>query len=81
MTWSTASLLEAILFLLIVVAGTGGELCVSRAMKVVGEVKDFRPLAIARVILRAMRVGWLWAGIGMMALAFSPCWVRSLFSM
>ena len=55
---------------LIVVAGTGGELCVSRAMKVVGEVKDFRPLAIARVLLRAMRVGWLWAGISMMALAF-----------
>jgi drug/metabolite transporter (DMT)-like permease len=63
-------LLEAILFALIVVAGTGGELCVSRAMKVVGEVKDFRPLAIARVLLRAMRVGWLWAGISMMALAF-----------
>jgi drug/metabolite transporter (DMT)-like permease len=39
-------------------------------MKVVGEVKDFRPLAIARVILRAMRVGWLWAGISMMALGF-----------
>ncbi len=63
-------MLEAILFALIVVAGTGGELCVSRAMKVVGEVKDFRPLAIARVLLRAMRVGWLWAGISMMALAF-----------
>jgi drug/metabolite transporter (DMT)-like permease len=61
---------EAILFALIVVAGTGGELCVSRAMKVVGEVKDFRPLAIARVLLRAMRVGWLWAGISMMAVAF-----------
>ena len=39
-------------------------------MKVVGEVKDFHPLAIARFIFRAMRVGWLWAGIGMMALGF-----------
>jgi drug/metabolite transporter (DMT)-like permease len=63
-------LIEAILFSLIVVAGTGGELCVSRAMKTVGEVKDFRPLAIARVILRALRSGWMWAGVGMMALAF-----------
>jgi drug/metabolite transporter (DMT)-like permease len=63
-------LIEAILFSLIVVAGTGGELCVSRAMKTVGEVKDFRPLAIARVVLRALRSGWMWAGIGMMALAF-----------
>jgi drug/metabolite transporter (DMT)-like permease len=63
-------LLEPILFLLIVVAGTGGELCVSRAMKEVGEVKDFRPQAIARVILRALRVGWMWAGVSLMALAF-----------
>ncbi len=63
-------MLEVILFLLIVVAGTGGELCVSRAMKTVGEVKDFRPAAIARVILRALRVGWMWAGVSLMALAF-----------
>ncbi len=63
-------MVELILFSLIVVAGTCGELCVSRAMKVVGEVKDFRPLAIARVIVRAMRLGWMWAGVGMMALAF-----------
>jgi drug/metabolite transporter (DMT)-like permease len=63
-------LVEAILFLLIVVAGTCGELCVSRAMKMIGEVKDFRPLDIARVVLRAMRLGWLWVGISLMALAF-----------
>ena len=36
----------------------------------VGEVKDFRPLAIVRVVLRALRSGWMWAGVGMMALAF-----------
>jgi drug/metabolite transporter (DMT)-like permease len=63
-------LLEVILFFLIIVAGTGGDLCVSRAMKTVGEVKDFRPSAIARVILRALRGGWMWAGVGLMALAF-----------
>ena len=39
-------------------------------MKMIGEVKDFRPLAIARVVLRAMRLGWMWAGISLMALAF-----------
>jgi hypothetical protein len=37
---------EVVLFTLIVVSGTGGELCVSRAMKHVGEVHDFRPRAI-----------------------------------
>ena len=65
-----SNFVEIILFALIVVSGTGGELCVSRAMKTVGEVNDFRPRAIVRVILRALRVGWMWAGVGMMALAF-----------
>jgi drug/metabolite transporter (DMT)-like permease len=63
-------LLQTILFALIVVAGTGGELCVSRAMKQVGEATSFRPAEIARVILRALRVPWMWLGVGMMALAF-----------
>ncbi|HEV2272703.1 MAG TPA: EamA family transporter [Acidobacteriaceae bacterium] len=61
---------EFILFVLIIVLGTSGEMCVSRTMKTVGEVKDFRPAAIARVILRALRVGWMWIGVGMMAVAF-----------
>jgi hypothetical protein len=44
---------QLILFTLIVVAGTGGELCVSRAMKQVGEATSFHPVEIAKVILRA----------------------------
>jgi len=40
---------EALFLLLIVVAGTSGELCVTRAMKTIGEVKDFRPVALVRV--------------------------------
>jgi drug/metabolite transporter (DMT)-like permease len=59
-----------IYFFMIVVAGTGGELCVSRAMKQTGEVKDFRPVAVVRVILHALRNKWMWAGVGMMTLAF-----------
>ena len=59
-----------IYFFLIVVAGTAGELCVSRAMKQTGEVKDFRPAAIVKVIRRALRVKWMWIGVGMMTLAF-----------
>jgi multidrug transporter EmrE-like cation transporter len=58
------------LFTVIVVAGTGGELCVSRAMKSVGEATSFRPAEIVRVVLRAFRQPWMWAGISMMALAF-----------
>jgi multidrug transporter EmrE-like cation transporter len=61
---------EAILLFLVVGSGTGGEICVTRAMKHVGEVTDFRPLAVFRVILRAMKLPWMWVGISMMALAF-----------
>ena len=59
-----------ILFTLIVVSGTGGELCVSRAMKVVGEAPSLRPAQVAKVVLRALRVPWMWLGVGMMAVAF-----------
>jgi drug/metabolite transporter (DMT)-like permease len=61
---------DVIFYLLIIGAGTGGELCVSRAMKVVGEVKDFRPRALIRVAGRALRVPWMWAGLSLMATAF-----------
>ncbi len=61
---------EFFFLFMIIGAGTGGELCVSRAMKVVGEVHDFRPAALVRFVLRAMRVGWMWIGIAMMTVAF-----------
>ena len=54
---------EVIFYLLIIGAGTGGELCVSRAMKAVGEVKDFRPAALLGVASRALRVPWMWVGL------------------
>ncbi len=63
-------MLDLIFYLLIIGAGTGGELCVTRAMKVVGEVKDFRPAAVLNFILQALRVSWMWAGLGLMATAF-----------
>ena len=42
----------------------------SRAMKETGEVKNFRPRALLAVVLRALRVRWMWLGVGMMAIAF-----------
>ena len=63
-------MLALILYLLIIGAGTGGELCVARAMKAVGEVKDFRPSALLALIPRVLRVPWMWAGVGLMATAF-----------
>lgn len=61
---------QVILFGVIILVGTSGEMCVSRAMKGVGEVKDFRPRPLSRVFLRALSSGWMWAGVGFMATAF-----------
>lgn len=59
------------LFLAIVIfSGTGGEICVTHAMKRVGEVGNFAPRTLLRVLRRAFRVGWMWLGIALMALAF-----------
>ena len=61
---------EVVLFFFIVVAGTAGELSVSRAMKSVGEVHDFRPKSILRFVLQSFRLPWMWVGIALMSLAF-----------
>jgi drug/metabolite transporter (DMT)-like permease len=55
---------------MIVFVGTGGEMFVSRAMKSIGEVTDFRPHAIARAIGRGMSHPSMWMGIFWMAVAF-----------
>ena len=60
----------ALFVLLVVVAGTSGEMFVSLAMKHIGEVTSFRPGAIARLVWRALGQPWMWAGLAMMALAF-----------
>jgi len=61
---------EFLILTVLVVSGTGGELCVSHAMKTIGEVHDFRPLAVVQFLFRALRVGWMWLGVAMMAMAF-----------
>lgn len=61
---------EFTFFFFIVVFGTTGEIFMSRAMKETGEVKDFRPVALIESIFRALRVRWMWFGVGMMAIGF-----------
>jgi len=62
--------IEAILLLLIMVAGTAGELCAARAMKAVGPATDFRPAGLLRLSGRAMQNGWMWLGFLLMAVGF-----------
>jgi multidrug transporter EmrE-like cation transporter len=63
--------MRTFLFLAIVVlAGTGGDIAVTRAMKRIGEVKNFAPRALLGVLRRVLQSGWIWLGIALMALAF-----------
>ena len=61
---------SAPILIFVVVTGTGGEICLTHAMKLLGEVRDFRPRAIASFVLRALRVSWLWLGILLMTASF-----------
>jgi drug/metabolite transporter (DMT)-like permease len=63
-------MLEFVLFVLIIVVGTGGELCLGRAMKQTGELERFRPGAMVGLLYRALQIKWIWIGVAMMALAF-----------
>jgi drug/metabolite transporter (DMT)-like permease len=61
---------EVALIFLISAAGTCGELCVARAMKSVGEVVDFRPLALLHALSGALSIRWLWLGIALLVVSF-----------
>jgi uncharacterized membrane protein len=55
---------------IVVLAGTAGEISVTRAMKQIGEVRQFHPRALLGVLGRAMRIGWMWLGLSLLAMAF-----------
>ncbi len=63
-------MLALVLFLLIIVVGTGGELCLGRAMQETGELQRLHPVAAVQLLWRSLRVKWIWIGVAMMALAF-----------
>jgi drug/metabolite transporter (DMT)-like permease len=64
-------ILRVVLFLIVVVlAGEGGNLAITHAMKRLGEVKRFSPWHLAGVLGQVFRQGWTWIGVSMLALAF-----------
>lgn len=55
---------------LFILAGCAGELAMTYGMKRVGEPERLRPLQILQFVWRAVRTGWFWVGIPLMALNF-----------
>ena len=53
-----------------VLTGTAGDICLTHAMKRIGEVKSFRPAVVLPMMARAFRHASMWMGIVLMAAAF-----------
>jgi uncharacterized membrane protein len=58
------------LLAVVVLAGTAGEISVTRAMKRIGEVHQFHPRAVLGVLGRVFRIGWMWLGVALLAVGF-----------
>jgi len=49
---------------------TGGEIALTYGMKIVGEPENFRPGALVRFLGRALRNGWVWTAMPLLAGSF-----------
>jgi multidrug transporter EmrE-like cation transporter len=49
---------------------TGGEIAMTYGMKQVGEPESFRPMELLRFIGKAVRSGWVWFALPLMAVSF-----------
>src|SRR5260370_10345295 len=54
----------------LILGSTGGEIAITHGMKATGEPARMRPLALLQFLRRAVRNGWFWAGVPLMALSF-----------
>jgi len=64
-------MIRVVLALAVLVLGsTGGEIAITHGMKSVGEPARLRPRAVLEFLGRAVRNGWIWAGVPLMALSF-----------
>jgi drug/metabolite transporter (DMT)-like permease len=59
-----------ILLAVLVCCSTAGEITIAHGMKTLGEPESLHPKAILIFLWRALRNGWFWAGIPLMALSF-----------
>jgi len=54
----------------LILGSTGGEIAITYGMKATGEPARLRPGALLQFLGRALRNGWFWAGVPLMALSF-----------
>ncbi len=54
----------------LILGSTGGEIAITHGMKSTGEPAQLRPRAVLQFLGRAVRNGWFWAGVPLMALSF-----------
>ena len=60
----------ALMLCVLICCSTGGEIAMTYGMKQVGEPESFRPLHLLRFILKAVRSGWVWLAMPLMAISF-----------
>ena len=60
-----------LLLAVFICSSTGGEIAITYGMKDVGEPERLRPRYVLSFLGRALRNGWFWTGIPLMALSFS----------
>jgi hypothetical protein len=60
----------AVFLSFLILGSTGGEIAITRGMKVTGEPERLRPKELLRFLGRALRNSWFWAGVPLMALSF-----------
>ena len=58
------------MLLFFICCSTGGEIAMTHGMKQVGEPESFRPMAMLRFIGKAMRSGWVWFALPLLASSF-----------
>ena len=64
-------MIKVILMLIVFIcSGTGGEIAVTYGMKKIGEPESFRPHALLRFLWRAVRSGWVWFALPLLAASF-----------
>lgn len=54
----------------LILGSAGGEIAITHGMKSVGEPARLRPGPVLQFLGRAVRSGWFWTGVPLMALSF-----------